>query len=254
MNNTLQGTFIQVSIKVAEERQTFYRRSVDRQPFMAGLWGQPYVLEVKNLAGIDIEVLTSVDGRNTLIDEPADKYVNRGMIINPYMTYTFRGWRLSDSESAPFIFTDPIRSVERMATGQNSNAGVIGFAVYTAKRPDWQVTYRNAASGSEYGAPAAGASFSIPRLSYGADIAVASAGDETVFRSAPTEGDMGTGMGAPQEDRVSRVSFMRAHSTPEEEITIQYRSHEWLERHLIITPPEPNAWPGRGTGYEKYKA
>jgi hypothetical protein len=190
MSNTLQGTFIQVCIKVVEVSQPFYRRSVDRQPFMAGLWGQPYVLEVKNLAGVDIEVLTSVDGRNTLIDEPADKYVNRGMIINPYASYTFRGWRLSDTESAPFIFTDPIRSVERMATGQNSNAGVIGFAVYTAKQPDWQYTYSTAVSGSEYGAPAAGASFSIPRLSYGADIAVASAGSVADNWSASTKGDM----------------------------------------------------------------
>ncbi len=229
MENTINSSYINVSVLVNEQRQPIYRRQHDRQAFIAGVWGAPFVLEVRNCTPGRIEVLSSVDGRNTLHDEPADVTQNRGMIINAYGSYRFAGWRIDDNNSAAFVFTDPAESVAQMATGQACNAGVFGFAVYTEQQIKWA---EHVYASSSYGAP----------LMRGA----VSKGMDT--------GDMGTGIGDVRADHVGRTSFVRAQNRPAEIVTIQYRSLEWLERNGILTPDEPNAFPGAQTGYAQYLA
>jgi len=232
MENTISTNYVNVAVLVNGQRQPVYRRPHDRQPFVAGVWGALFVLEVRNCTGGRIEVLSSVDGRNTLHDEPADMVQNRGMIIPAYGSYQFAGWRIDDNNSAAFVFTDPTESVAQMATGQASNAGVFGFAVYTERRIE-QPVYRTHVQNTGY---------------------------EPLTRSGPQSkgleglGDMGTGIGDVRADHVERTSFIRAQSRPAEIVTIQYRSHEWLERNGIIAPDEPNAFPGAQTGYAQYLA
>lgn len=229
MENAINTSYINVAVLVNGQRQPVYRRPHDRQPFVAGVWGAPFVLEVRNCTGGRIEVLSSVDGRNTLMDEPADMVQNRGMIISAYGSYRFAGWRIDDNNSAEFVFTDPAQSVAQMATGQSSNAGVFGFAIYTERRIE-QPVYRTYVQNTGYEPLMRG-------LSKGVDA-----------------GDMGTGIGDVRADQVGRTSFVRAQNRPAEIVTIQYRSYEWLERNGIIAPDEPNAFPGAQTGYAQYVA
>ncbi len=229
METAVNGRLVEVSVVMNYERQPIYRRQRDGQYFVAGKWGSTFQLQVRNLTNGRLEILNSVDGRNTLIDEPADLRSNRGMIVSPRDTWTIRGWRLNDHNVADFVFTDPTSSVENMATGQNPNAGVFGFAVYTEKYSE-PVVFRS------LGATRGGS----PQTMGGTFESVKGA-------------DLGTGMGNVQSDQVGRTSFTRS-GQPPEVITIQYRSIQWLQRNGITIPDEPNAFPGGETGYNKYRS
>jgi len=225
-NNSARGNLIAVSVLIDNRRQPIYRRRYDGQPFVAGLWGSSFVLEVRNLHHGRIETISSVDGRNTLKDEPADAHHNRGMIISGHGTWTITGWRIDDNNTAEFVFTEPSASLEPMATGGNVNAGVFGFAVYKEREIySTRISYTSNHTYDLY----------------------AGERPKSLSRSA----DMGTGIGDIRHDSVGHTTFNRADSTPEI-ITIQYRSREWLERNGIIAPDEPNAFPGIGTGYQQY--
>jgi hypothetical protein len=225
INKSARGKLIAVSVFVADRRQSVYRRRNDGQPFVAGTWGASYMLEVRNLSSNRIEVLSSVDGRNTLRDEVADSYQNRGMIIAGYGMWTITGWRLDDERTAEFVFTEPGTSVTQMATGSAANAGVFGFAVYTERRVYEQPVYRSA-------------NYSTDEL--------------LMPQGLSLSADMGTGIGDVRHDSVGHTTFMRAQASPSEIITIQYRSREWLEQAGIIAPDEPSAFPGNTTGYQQY--
>lgn len=232
MQNAINGRLIEVAVVMNYSRQPLYRRPTDGQHFVAGVWDSQFQLEVRNLTNERIEVLNSVDGRNTLKDEPADLRECRGMIVGPRDTWTIAGWRLNNDEIGEFFFTDPTASIERQATGGNKNAGIFGFAVYTEQQPEWR---------SQNPGPMRGS------VSRGAG-QMRGSHQESVSMGA----DLGTGMGAVKSDRVGVTTFQRAQSQPLEVITIQYRSYEWLVRNNVIVPDEPNAFPGTGTGYGNY--
>ncbi len=227
MDTIVRGRTMEVSVLVNGQRQPIYRRQRDSQPFVEGLWGQPYVLEVRNLTSARVEILNSVDGRNTLRDEEADLRLNRGMIISPHDVWTITGWRIDDNNTGQFVFSDPTQSVEQIATGAHRNTGIFGFALYAEYV---QPVYR----GGTY--RGGGGSLGVPKG------ALESAGS----------GDMGTRMGDIQLDTVGRTNFNRASSEPAEVLTVQYRSRDWLERYGIIVPDEPQAFPGSQTGYGAY--
>jgi hypothetical protein len=153
------------------------------------------------------------------------------MIVSPRDTWTIAGWRLDDQNIAEFVFTNPEDSIESQATGGNKNAGIFGFAVYTEYQPEW----RGQNSGQSRGSVSRGAG------------QMRGAHQESVSMGA----DLGTGMGDVRADQVGRTTFQRAQMQPEI-ITIQYRSHGWLVRNNIIAPEEPQAFPGKGTGYGNY--
>lgn len=233
METIVRGRYMEVAVLVNGQRQPIYRRQRDNQPFVEGLWGQPYVLEVRNLTHARVEILNSVDGRNTLRDEEADLRLNRGIIIGPHDVWTITGWRIDDNNTGQFVFSDPTQSVEQMATGTHRNAGVFGFALYAEYV---QPVYR----GDVYrggGTMRGGGQF----------LGVSKGGQESF---SP---DMGTRMGDIQHDAVGRTTFNRASSEPVEVLTIHYRSRDWLERYGIIVPDEPQAFPGSQTGYSKYR-
>jgi hypothetical protein len=223
------GTF-EVSVLVNGRKQPLFVRRFDGRVFVVGPHGQAYTLQVRNLTSGRIEVLNSVDGRNTLKDEPGDKIANRGMVFGSNASDEFKGFRLNNEGVRDFVFGTPERkefTIAQQATGHTDNVGVIGFAAYR-ERPS--MSYRDA--GFE--------GLEVPR-SFG--------GGAT--KGMTRGGSYGTEMGGYTEHRVGTTEFTRNGSVAEE-LVIGYASEQELRDQGIIAPPEANPFPGIGTGYAKY--
>src|SRR6266536_1478530 len=119
-----------LKVLVAGMPQPLYRRPGDGTLFVVGLPGRPYALRIKHDLTGRAEVLTSVDGRDTLTNQPADLRLSRGVVVDFCQKYDCLGWRIDDTEVGDFVFAEPARSVAVQATGSAANAGVIGVAVY----------------------------------------------------------------------------------------------------------------------------
>lgn len=239
---TLDGT-AEVAVLVSGTPQPLYQ-SRDGALWTAGTPGQAYTLRVRNLTPGRVEVITAVDGRNTLKDEPGDHRQNRGLIITG--TGEFTGWRVSDDETREFIFGAPDGSVAAQATGSTSNVGVIGFAVYRERRSFPAATYTPNYGNFRGGViPVASASPVTRGMSLGDGAATMDwAGDDTPR-------GLGTGIGEARQDHVGRTSFDRASGEPSI-VVIGYDTREALDAMGITGPAGPNAFPGIGTGYERY--
>ena len=223
---------IEVSVLMDGTAQPLYRRPVDGKVFVAGIPGRAYTLRVRNRGDRRIEVISTVDGRHTLKDEPGDTAACRGLVFDARSAGEFTGWRISDKETREFIFGSPAASVAAQATGSQANTGVIGFAVYRER--DYYFYHAYATQDSAW------------------PVATASA---AVFDSEPVTmrgGSLGTGIGERREDRVGSTSFTRALGAPDI-LVIGYDTVDVLRERGILGPPEPDPFPGAGTGYEKYE-
>lgn len=230
----VQGRVMRVFVWVEGSPLPFYRRNGDGQYFVAGVAGVPYTLQVENLVTHrKIEVLCSVDGRDTLKDAPADLQRSGGIVVSSNGRTTFKGWRLNNSQVGDFVFSDPQASVGQAAAGNTSNTGIIGFAAYL----------------EEVSAPP-------PFTAYRSDREVltkrSGGGFEESFGQLKGEPTLGTGIGEVRFDAVMPVRFQRASSAPDEVITIRYETEDWLRRNGIIISNEPQAFPGLPTGYERF--
>ncbi len=223
---TPRGT-VEVAVMIHNVPQPLYNAHAPSRYYVAGTPGATYKLWVRNTIPGRVEVITTVDGRNTLKDEAGDYDKNRGLIVTD--TATFTGWRVDDNTTREFTFGHPDRSVAAQATGSTSNTGVIGFAVYAERKPE--VFHQH------YAAP------------HGHYAAVASPGPQTRGSS------LGTGIGERQRDPVHRTAFTRAPGGPEI-LVIGYDTVDALVERGIIPPAEPDAFPGTKsgtTGYEQYE-
>ena len=228
---------VEVSVLIGGAAQPLYRRA-DGRLFVAGIPGSAYTLSVRNLTGGRIEVIASADGRNVLDDDAADVHASRGLIIGPYVTYVFRGWRVSDQQTREFLFGEPSSSVAAQATGSTANVGVLGFAA-------WRHREAYVSNVSWHGAPES--SYGGLTTRGAAGVAAASAGGEGMMSA----GSLGTGIGAYQEDRVGRTSFDRASDGPDT-LVIGYDTEAELVRRGIVLAADPDPFPGHRTGYDKY--
>ncbi len=219
---------IKASVVIGDVEQPLYRRPMDGKVFVVGLPGEAYVLRVQNLTGGRVEVINTVDGRNTLKDEAGDRLQNSGLVFGAQSSGAFTGWRMSDSGTCEFVFGEPEHSIAAQATdGDTSNVGVIGFAVHRERPPA-----------------------TIPALHLGL-------GDTSshLFGGATREasrGSLGTGMGAPVADVVGRTRFTRDGHTPDI-LVIGYDTESVLREMGVLAPAEPDAFPGVGTGYARYE-
>jgi hypothetical protein len=208
-----------------------YRR-VDGRVFVIGHPGQPYVLSVRNRTSGRIEVVSTVDGRNTLEDEPGSLDC-RGLVFAALSEGEFTGFRLNSDKTRQFIFSDPGQSVAAQATGSTENAGIIGLAAYS-ERKIWQATCQNHPGPLLRSHGVSGQCASVAAAS--ADMAVPS---------------LGTAMGQVQDDRVTSTRFTR--SGDADLLAIGYGTREHLEAMGVFGPPEPNPFPATGaTGYANY--
>lgn len=229
------GTF-EVSVLIGGQPQELHGRG-DGQLFVAGAAGESFTLQVRNLGLGRAEFITSVDGRNTLKDEVADRHANTGLVIPGYATSQFTGWRISDDATREFVFTFPEKSVAAKATGSAANTGVIGFAAYQEKRRE-RPQYPTA-SGVSYRSM---------------NVAVASAALPTMdsYVGGASQSSLGTGIGDRVEDHVGRTTFTRQPGEPDV-LVIRYDTREALEAAGVIQMDEPSAFPGAETGYAQYE-
>jgi hypothetical protein len=238
---------IEAAVLVAGARQPLYARSHDGALFAAGNPGAVYGLRVTNLTSGRIEVITTVDGRDTLKDEPGDPRANGGFVIGAYGSYDFTGFRLDDGAVREFKFGSPDRTdrtVAARASGSTANIGIFGFAAYTEyHRPHY---YGNSCLNVAMAAAGPVTFGSAPLTRSGGLNSTMSAANSA---SAPA-GSIGTEMGEWHEDRVNRTTFTRAGDP--DILVIRYDTPQVLEALGILAPPGPDAFPGAGTGYEKY--
>jgi hypothetical protein len=238
-----RGT-IEVSIITGGQEQPLYRRRADHALFTAGAAGTAYRLQVRNLDPYGrIEVITAVDGRNTLKDEPGDTEQNRGLVFGAGATGHFTGWRLSNDETREFVFGAAHQSVAAQATGSAAGTGVIGFAAYSEQPPRPALYTLNAAAEMPSFATGGAVTANVA-MAAGAPMA-----HEASFSSAPSQ--LGTGIGKRQADHVRSTSFTR-YGTPDI-IIIRYDTLAAL-RAMGITGDEPPAFPGVPAGYDRYTA
>lgn len=231
------GGLYEVTVLIGGRPQDLWRRT-DGQLFVAGTAGESFALLARNLAHTRSEILTAVDGRNTLKDEPADMRASTGMVVPGLGAHTFAGWRITDDEVREFVFTFPEKSVAAQATGSAAGTGVIGFAGYREKAVVYE-TYAVASPGGSYKSM---------------NVAVASAGPtmDSNVRGA-SQSSLGTGIGDRVQDHVGRTTFTRQPGEPDV-LVIRYDTHGALAAAGLIQRPEPSAFPGAETGYAQYES
>jgi hypothetical protein len=233
----------EVAVIVDGVEQPLYRRASDGKLFVVAEPSKPYQLRVRNLLDNRLEVITSVDGRNTQKDEKADKTKSVGTTVNAYEILTITGWRLNDSQTGQFRFNEPQRSIAgQLAEPDLANVGVIGFAVNREANRSRRMYYDPA-----FGSAVAPNAYSEP-LKRG------------FTTEEPTkDGSVGTGIGATLHDPARKPSYeppvVRSQGTPAEVVAIGYDRREILEEMGLLVPAEPNPFPGitTDTGYAAYR-
>ena len=231
---------VEVSVHIDGLALPLNRRPGDGAQIVAGTPGKAYKLLVRNLATSRAEVISTVDGRNTLCDEPGDTQQNRGLVFGAYSTGGFTGWRISDDEVREFVFGEPERSVAAQATGSAANVGVIGFAAYRER------VHRSYTSPWNWQQPNV-----VPYTSeINASAATMDCIGTATASAAPRS--LGTGIGERQADHVGHTAFNRADGGPDI-LVIGYDTAEVLAAMGVTGTAGPAAFPGIGTGYEQYQ-
>jgi len=226
---------------------------VDRTPFLlfpgqgrhhahlAGEWGRPYRIQLRNLSGERLLVVVSVDGVNVVSGESANPQ-QAGYILPPYGEARIDGWRKSLSEVAQFVFAES-DAAYASRTGRPQNVGVIGLAVFQErKQAPVELSQNSAIEERASSAPSAAAS----GRSAGID---AMRGE--LFRAdtaeAMPQAKMGTGHGDRAASHATRGEFIRASRSPAEVVRLDYTSLASLESQGIArrraAPVRPDPFP-----------
>jgi len=200
-----------------------------------------YQIEVRNDSPSRLEILTAIDGRNTLKNEPADITKCRGMVVSRYSNYRVKGWRMDDSHTRPFVFTEvDAETVAKQATGKADNLGVIAIAAYREKNAF--ISHFPVFRGE------------VKSSSRGSGVKMFS------LSSAKPAPGVGTGMGDRLDrDEVGRTTFERTSEWPPMVIEIQAMPGWWLVQEGIMIKEEEHSYapgfPGSEgtTGYEKFE-
>lgn len=241
--NCLNRGDVHISVHVDGKPVPIYL-AADGMPFIEGIPGKPYYLYIENKTSGRLEILSSVDGLNTLKKEPANWRSNRGMVVDGRAVWKNLGWRLNDNEVAEFKFADLESSIATKA-GEPQNIGVIGIATFAEK------SYVRPISDSGYSKSFGGAR-GMSMNSMGS--MKGGGGDATMDwmeTSRERSVDVGTGAGEQRQDAVGRTSFTRATDRPSTLIEIQYRTRPTLEK-LGLLRTYPQAFAGEDeTGYRE---
>ncbi len=132
--------------------------------WIAGHKGQRYDIRIRNKSSDRIEAVCTVDGRDVVSGELGDFSGQSGYVINPYDSYTIKGFRQNNDRVAAFRFSGPGESYSSKK-GTPQNIGIMGVAVFREKRPEfsWGAGVRSGSlsSGGQY--DLVGCGYSKPR-------------------------------------------------------------------------------------------
>jgi hypothetical protein len=102
--------------------------------FIEARHGTNYTVKIKNDNPYRVMAVLSVDGLDVVTGKPAEE-TNTGYIIDAYSSLDVKGYRISDDNSASFIFTSKGKSYVQQAKSNATNAGVIGLRTFKEKLP-----------------------------------------------------------------------------------------------------------------------
>ena len=102
--------------------------------FIEARHGTNYTVKIKNDNPYRVMAVLSVDGLDVVTGKPAEE-TNTGYIIDAYNSLDIKGYRISDDNSASFIFTSKGKSYVQQAKSNAINAGVIGLRTFKEKLP-----------------------------------------------------------------------------------------------------------------------
>ena len=110
--------------------------------FIEARSGTNYTVKIKNDNPYRVMAVLSVDGLDVVTGKPAEE-TNTGYIIDAYSSLDVKGYRISDDNSASFIFTSKGKSYVQQVKSNATNAGVIGLRTYKEKLSyysGWNIT------------------------------------------------------------------------------------------------------------------
>ncbi len=94
--------------------------------------GTNYTVRIRNDGHFRVMAVLSVDGLDVITGKPAEE-VNKGYIIDGESSVEIKGYRISDANSASFIFAAKGKSYVTTTKGTSRNCGVIGVRVFREK-------------------------------------------------------------------------------------------------------------------------
>ena len=204
----------------------------DGRAYVVGKPGNEYQIVVRNRSGEEILAVVSVDGVNVMNGETASPNQS-GYVIAPWGRLDVSGWRKSMAQTAAFYFTS-LGDSYAARTDRPADVGVIGVALFRAKRPAPQLQIDPIA-------PARSLKSEMNDALRGR-----SAQEAPQSMPAPAA-PLGTGHGRREESPVRWVQFERATSAPAETVAIYYDSHRNLVARGVLQPAvarrDPNPFP-----------
>lgn len=219
--------------------------------WVAGRPGAKYAIAVRNRMGERVMAVTSVDGVNVLSGETAARD-QTGYVFGGSQRYQITGWRKSNSEVAAFEFSAAGDSYAGR-TGRPEHVGVIGVALFREKlaEPVAQAPEFSSRADAPSAQGAAASSLADSRMESPAlsqDGQLSSERRSKALALAMPTPKLGTAHGQREASVVSRTSFERMQSQPNEVIRIRYDSRENLVaggviREPVFYPPVPGANP-----------
>jgi hypothetical protein len=238
---------VEVVLLVNDAPAPLFRR-LDGRMFAAVTPGSQAKLSVRNVnQNSRVELIVSFDGMNLLTDqEPASETSDHSFVLRGGQTYVFDGWRVDDSTTRQIIFGSPDDSIAAKAeVGDVSNVGVIGVVTYQEMG--------NTAFKADYHDPVF-RGYGADRVTRGA-VSMGGGFERSASKGMASDdmygaGSVGAGIGAEQYSQVGRTTFTR--SGQPDRVVIGYDTMAELERRGILTPPDPDPFPGARTGYGAY--
>lgn len=223
------------------------------QTYVAGEPGHRYAVRIVNRTGGRVLAVLSVDGVNAVSGETAGAN-QAGYVLSPYESAEINGWRKSLDDVAQFVFSSPGSSYAAR-TGRPQNVGVIGVAVFQEQLPWRQPRLER----PPYAAPnphrqdpgpwdnrdRGAAEAAPPAPATGSMMEKRQADRAPLAGSAP---DLGTGHGQREWAPVGTTEFRRRSSRPDEVVSLQYRSPEFLVDNGIV----PRCTFGFGRGCRRH--
>lgn len=220
--------------------------------FVEGIQGRRFSLNIMNRTGRRIEVVVSVDGLDVNDGETAS-ITKRGLVIGPWDSFKFEGFRTSLSDVATFRFTNPGESIVSYGyagvRGNPTNIGVIGIAIFQEKTLDPQPW------------PIRPTFWSEKRLNRTVDMSYSerstSVTCNTVPQASPSGQSLGTDFGESRQSQIGETMFLRATLFPHSQFTIRYENQETLRfmgfvmSRIDSGSGTPVAFPGDGNGFCK---
>ncbi len=194
--------------------------------YVPGRPGARYALRLRNLSGGRLLVVLSVDGVNVISGQTAD-WSQTGYVLDPGRWYDITGWRKLDTQVAAFLFA-PIEQSYAARTGRPGDVGVIGMAVFR-ERP---LPPPPPPAPPSVAAPAPAAPAAMGQMREKAATADASS-------AGRAESRLGTGHGAREWSPITRTSFERASSVPDQLLQLEYDSFDRLVAAGVIRQPPP---------------